>query len=446
MHEFRWLAPAAVRLSTIPGARDRYPERDQAFWRQIAADVTAPGWEFPRAGERTGGLGYQRATGDELPHPLDLARFTMADERRAELGQLHGLTPTELGLTLFDHGIVLIEGRFRTELEPGEDLAAARERLEEGVQLAAAELSRRVLGDDLEPLLEHLMQVPDAAEHVTRHETGEDAPADEDAAGWWQSPMWVARALEVPAKPADGGAFAKAWVARVGHARDAAVDELLAGERANITEWMNYLYAADHPDTEVMWEALRRAQYFYSAMMGVDSQLRSILSWSMADREEVSLTALREELEHSVNEAQELLLVRAEVGKYGSRSGRAEMRRILEGWDFEEILDHPVREKVQICRERLDSLAADRAARSAMFTDVILMTIGVTSVLATAIALVQFGRDASADAGQSAFDLGRGRITYWFSSQSIDTIVLVSALVSLVLVLVFVWKRRQSIS
>ena len=47
MHEFRWLAPAAVRLSTIPGARDRYPERDQAFWRQIAADVTAPGWEFP---------------------------------------------------------------------------------------------------------------------------------------------------------------------------------------------------------------------------------------------------------------------------------------------------------------------------------------------------------------------------------------------------------------
>jgi hypothetical protein len=80
-----------------------------------------------------------------------------------------------------------------------------------------------------------------------------------------------------------------------------------------------------------------------------------------------------------------------------------------------------------------------------MFTDIILMSIGVTSVLATAIALVQFGRDASQDPSQSIFDLGNGSITSWVSSQSMDGILIISLLLSIVLIVVFIWKRRQSI-
>ena len=81
-----------------------------------------------------------------------------------------------------------------------------------------------------------------------------------------------------------------------------------------------------------------------------------------------------------------------------------------------------------------------------MFTDIILMSIGVTSVLATAIALVQFGRDAGQDPSQSVFDLGNGSITSWLSSQSMDAILILSLMLSIVLVAVFIWKRRQSLS
>ncbi|MGO1481996.1 MAG: hypothetical protein ACTHWF_12835 [Brachybacterium sp.] len=443
MHEFRWLAPALIGVTSVPGIRDREPTRDRAFWARVARDFPGETWKFPRTQEFDGELEYSEATGDRLPQPLELVEAQMDPATLAGLVTEEGMAPTALKWTLFDHGVVLFEGVLSAEMLPGERTSEAAKRLEVSVQAIAKRLSRKILEEDLTRLTDVLDTAPDSAEHVVI-DRNEEA-ASELSRGLWEGPLWVARALRFTGLDTAKVEFARAWIAGIGEHASDYIGELLAGERTNVTEWMNYVYA-ENDSTEVLWEALRRAQYFYAAMRGVDSTLRNILSWSMAERSEVSLTLLRSQLEDSMNQAQELLLVQAEVGKYANRIGRTEMKRILAGWDYDEILGAPVREKLRICRERLDSLAEDRSARSAMFTDVILMTIGVTSVLATAIEMVQFGRAASSDPGQSAFDLGRGRITYWFSSQSIDTIVLVSAIISLVLVLVFVWKRRQSIS
>lgn len=448
MHEFRVLAPMPLPLAGLPGARERDPAADVAFWTRIHEACRGTDWEMPRARRSDGGLTYTKAAGDDLPRPLELVTGSSEPIDLVEQMPDAGLRCTALHWSVFDHGVALVEAVLQADELPGESAGQAADRLEQQVQDVTVELATRCVHPDLHRLLTVIDADPSAAQHIEREGVDLEASSRERSETdptELPGPLWVARALMLPAEDTGQDDFARAWLAGVDGDPAQYLRELRAGERSNVTEWLNYVHIED-ASTPVLWEALRRAQYFYTAMTEVDTELREILSWSMAERSEVSLTALREQLESSMNRAQELLLVRAEVGKYASRIGRTEMKRILASWDHDEILEEPVRDKLRICRERLEALASDRAARSAMFTDIILMTIGVTSVLATAIALVQFGRDASADPGQSAFDLGRSRITYWFSAQSIDTIVLVSALVSLVLVIVFVWKRRQSIS
>lgn len=475
MLEFRWVAPVAFDLATAPGVRDRLEQEDQAFWGRVAKRWNEKGWQFSRASSSAQTIRYTRAAGDALPRPLELvdAEVDLADlpdalvpGRAVEATEdvpapepTSDLIPTALRWTLFDHGVAMAEGRLRYDGELRGDLGSLSQHLEAEVQAVGEQLSRWCLDEHIGPLAKDILATSGADVHVLTTDPAGERPSDggsdvrEEAAeeNRGHGPLWVSRALSLTEQtghiPSTGiREFTTAWLAGTDGDVPRLVDELLDGQRANVTSWMNYVYRETDPAADVLWEALRRAQYFYTAATEVDARLRTILSWSMAPRSEVSLTALRDELEGAVNQAQELLLVRAEVGRYGSRIGRTEMRRVLDAWDHDEILDGPIREKLQICRERLESLAADRAARSAMFTDIILMTIGVTSVLATAIALVQFGRQASADPGQSAFDFGHSTITYWLSAQSIDAIVLVSVIISVVLISVFIWKRRQSVS
>lgn len=444
MYEFQWIAPIEVSLMTVPGIRDREPEADREFWACVESLLSDNQVNFPRSSGVQSGLAYTQATGDELPRPLEIAHGIIPMIPTDNTSSQCDLRARTLSWTLFDHGVLLVEGNTQAPLLPHEDPEQAARRLENEIQQFAEELCEHTI----RPRFAALANAIEAAPRHERHVILEPATdANGSTPVRWTGPKWVSRAVLIDPADARAEEFARAWMEGINNDTCVQMDEFIAQQRVNVAEWMNYVYSNQaHDVTPTLWQALRRAQYFYAATMNIDERLRYILSWSMAEKADLSLNLLRQELEHAINQAQELILIRAEVGKYGNRHGHTEMKRILDCWDFDEILDSPVRQKLRLCRERLDSLASDRAARSAMFTDIILMTIGVTSILATAIALVQFGRESSTDADQANLDLARGNITYWLSSQSIDAIVLVSAIVSLALLLIFTWKRRQSLS
>lgn len=433
MHEFRWMAPIRVGFTSTPGAADRDPERFRAFWDRLAHRVSAQRWHMHRAADhRTGPAGWSKAAADTLPRPLEVVSGTVDP---AEAPRIPGLEVTELSWSLFDHDVLLVEGRLRTE--PGLDAELLRDadHWEDAVQQAGARLARHCAETDYAFLVQQIRHFSDAKEFVDLEERDLDRP------------LWVTRALVLDSEGTGGEAFARRWVSDIDTEHRAQVRELIAGARPLVAQWMNHIHRPDRPEEiELSWQALRKAQFFWSAMHWVDESLRQILAWSMAESRDVSITDLRHELRATRHRAQELLMLRAEVRQHVSRRSHEEMQRFLGTWEYLELLEEPVREKVEICRERLASLAEDRAARSAMFTDIILMSIGVTSVLATAIALVQFGRDAGQDPSQSVFDLGNGSITSWLSSQSMDAILILSLMLSIVLVAVFIWKRRQSLS
>jgi hypothetical protein len=134
-----------------------------------------------------------------------------------------------------------------------------------------------------------------------------------------------------------------------------------------------------------------------------------------------------------------------DLSRYLKRSIRAGLDAILAGWDFQRLIEEPVLYKVQVCEQRLADLAAKRAARSTLFTDLILLSIGVTSILGTALGVTEFGRMMAADPGLAGYDVTSGDATTWFASQPSDAILLGSGVVSLLLVaLYFFFRRSQS--
>jgi hypothetical protein len=410
---------------------ERASEADAVFWTRVRAELGRDDWEYFRTEDREPTLGWSKATQDTLRRPLRVVRADVPAEKAPEFSSLEVL---DLSWTLYDHGVLLVEGRFRTRADVESATLRDHDFWEDEVQQAGEVLTLHCRRHGYRVLYEALQGMSDTDTYVNLD--------DHDAA----RPLWVTRAVMLDPADADSVAFAESWVAGIDADHRRMFEEIVEGSRSSVARWMNHVHRTDRAEqVDHLWRSLQKAQFFWSAMQGVDDSLRAILSWSMAPRAEVSLEELRRDLRSTMNQAQELLMLRADVRQDVSRKTHAEMEGFLGFWEYGELLEEPVRDKVEICKDRLASIAQDRASRSAMFTDIILMSIGVTSVLATAIALVQFGRDASQDPSQSIFDLGNGSITSWVSSQSMDGILIISLLLSIVLIVVFIWKRRQSI-
>lgn len=426
------MAPINVAFSTAPGVMERSLGQYEQFWTRVKEQLTDQGWTFHRTHDRDVPLGWSKASEDTLRRPLQVVTARVPVDDLQEFPQLEVV---DLSWSLYDHGVLLVEGTLRTTDDVNPESLHNRDLWERAVQTAGEALTLRCQREGYRLLADTVGSAPDADTFVDL--TGGDAAR----------PLWVTRAVMLDPRDPRSIEFAESWVADIDGEHRRMFEEVVSGARSSVARWMNHVHRADRPaQVQHLWSSLRKAQFFWSAMQGVDSTLREILAWSMAPRAEVSLKDLRRELRSTVDQAQELLMLRADVRQDVSRTTHTEMEGFLAFWDYRDLLEDPVRDKVDICKERLASLAQDRASRSAMFTDIILMSIGVTSVLATAIALVQFGRDASQDPSQSIFDLGNGSITSWLSSQSMDAILIISLLLSIVLIVVFIWKRRQSIS
>lgn len=432
MHEFRWMAPIRVGFTTSPGAMERNPDEYRSFWDQVKTNLAEPGWAIHRTSQQETPLGWSKADSDTLPHSLSVVSGSIDP---TSLPARFQLVPTELEWTLFDHGVLLVWGKFRTDDDVTAELHTDPDQWEQAVQSFGEELTQSCARTEFQQLISAMEKIEEHGNFIDLEESEVERP------------LWVTRALILnPAEP-QSCALARRWVSGIDEQHRTEIEAVIDGSQPLLAQWLNHVHRADQPEAiEQSWASLKKAQFFWAAMQWIDEDLRQILAWSMADRADVSVGDLKKKLRATVNRAQDLIMLRAEVRQHVSRTTHLQMQRFLELWEFEELLQEPVNEKVEICKERLSALAEDRAARSAMFTDIILMGIGVTSVLATAIALVQFGREASQDPSQSIFDFGSGSITSWLSSQSMDAILVLSLLLSLVLVTVFVWKRRQSIS
>lgn len=429
--KFRLVSPLRVDCLFQPGIEFREVEATFKFWDSVAAEVDA---EHIRKLPSDTGFQYESTQSIEIPNDISVMKKRVEIERECLHGIDNELSLESVEWSLCDFGILLVEislGLNLDQRQPGS--------VEQTVQQAASWVNREIIFREYEELRNAILG-KDRYEEFVVFDGGKKI---ENA---WASRAFIFDPSDKEHLSAQTD-FAREWVGGSGDKRQI-VEKLARGEINHYAEWMNYIYvketASNATELRESWKALLRAQFFYSAMGRSDTKLMDILSWAMSRSEDISTTKLRDQLRREMDFAEALFLKKSEVGKYVNPSSRKETERILEGWDFEDVLEKPVEAKLQICQTRLDNIDSERARSAGFITDLILMVIGVTSILGTMLAVVSLGRGTSSDPNQTIYDFGAGDVTTWIATQPVDVILIISTMVSLIMIMAFVVARKKS--
>ena len=428
---FKLVSPLRVDCLLQPGVEFREPRETYKFWSAIAQNVGA---ELMRQPPDKEGLQYESAHSINLDNDISILEGDLDVPEH----YLHEYDPRleveSVRWHLCDFGILLVVTRLSVLID---ERSAAE--IEQEVQAAATRVNNELIADMYANLRE-----------VIQAETGNDTFVIFDT-GPELEHAWASRALifdpDTEEHEAEQKRFALDWMSSNQNSEQL-IEQLSNRQLLHYAEWMNYIYVEEAPDNAIrlqeMWKALLRAQFYYAAMGRIDSKLMGILAWAMSQSPDISTAKLREQLRIEMDFAEALFLKKSEVGKFVNPTSRIETERILTVWDTDEVLANPVRMKLEICQTRLDNLESDRARSASFFTDLILMVIGVTSILGTALAVVSLGRSTSADPDQTVYDFGAGDLTTWISTQPVDVILLISTVISVLMVAVFVVARKKS--
>ena len=362
---------------------------------------------------------------------------------------------------VYDHSISLLE--LDIDLE---DWLQARPQSEvpdflDEIQRASIELGAAVSQWCYDTLLKHIFTwLMD--EHAESHRFVDTSTQEMDETREGKV-LWVTRTLIFEQdEPDNRETIVRHWLKDSGGADNKElVDEVVKGETQHMTRWLNYLFREKSYETlEIRWdkqshcvwafndewEAMIYAQYFYGALDILDLHLTKILAYTLADEPNIQIEQQKNILADNIRKTNLLLIQLHDSSKYYKRAVKAHLDAILAYWDFDELLVQPVQRKITLCQERLTVLHQQAAAKSAIYTDMILLGIGVTSIFGTFIALAEYGRTMANDVNLASYDVNSTNIVDWFSAQPTDVILVVSSILSLLLVVLYFYYRQLQAS
>ena len=448
MIALRMIAPILTGFTTVAGAGDRDPASYRAVWTNADARLEdlrgRPGIAAIRLNhlEENGRKSlYSSIETDSLPRAAQLVTVQMdpaAGKWPAAPAWLSAVD--EVTVEVYSHGVSLMEISLLLEEPPEEGREDWLDRMQGEAVGYAEELGELILADVMKPLLDALAEADPKS--GTFHLEAADATPPRV--------LWVSRSLLVD--QANRNLLLHWTKDSVDDASAHLRDELQAGSRHSLVRWLNYGFVdVDGVGAAALrtgrhaaeFSGLRYAQETYASLDVVDSRLRLVLADAAAASTKWELEQLRGDLVWLSLRAELIIMGRHELGKYMTRAVRAHFDRIMDGWDYEVLIEEPARFKIELCNRRLDDLAARRAARSGRVTDLILMGIGITSIASIALAISQFGRSAASDPLATGYDLGASDFTSWFAAQPVDVILLASAAASAVLVVLYLYFRRD---
>lgn len=440
----RTITPFSTPFALQPGAELRDGEAYQDFWTKLANEevdlhgTIAASVALEHRQLSAGGR-YESAGEDSLDHPVHVvtARFPTIPASD-DLPELSGIV-----VRVFDHNVGIVE--FVTDVSDhlqGEGTIEQRvDRLERAASIAGARVLETVVFPWVKSLVAALAARPDHDQVV---ELADDLTP---------RALWTSRALFCTRQRFLDENLGRRWL-RNAEVAPEVLDEVEQGRLDHVTTWLNYLFVSDDPGADVLipkgrstshaWEGLRYAQYYYSALDQVDGQLALVLAQTQADVSGSGLAALRDRLTWESQRADLIRIERQLTEKFLRRSVRTTMRQILDGWSFDELVAEPVREKAGLCTERVQAIAEAQARRAAIWSDLILLGIAITSILGTALSVAAFGRTLGTESAMAGYDSGTSSVVEWLASQPADSILLVSLVVSAGIAIVYLFYRRSS--
>ncbi len=485
---FRFMGPCATVAKIALEPAVSVSAEYTAFWDEIAQRMdrwgegrdwwfTAPNTAFAHAAGslRKSNLAYDTIQEDtsnlpacivtwsvplsesDLAAHLDHARRDVAQDDNTDQAIRQWATDLELSVRpnsisakLYHNAIFIVQFDMDYRGEPG-DLASEHLEAIEAVGVALG----RALADEVDLGLAHWAKM--ARKHTEHgadmvrltplaHQSngaGKDDPSQPDERRGCA--LWVTRSMIRTREDAPVDDVLDAWMtpaSTVGDWRQS------MRERGFAMEWLRYAYTEVgdgerfSPDA---WEAMLFCQYFYAAVERAESETFRILGGS-AERDQSK--AKRKEWFEALSAARleaELILVRyRHLRRYASRTHQPLVDEIMEGWDFDALVDN-LTKSVTICRENLEQILQRATARSTVWTDLLLFSIGSLAVLDFLIGLSVLGRTMTADAVLGLRDEGALDILAAVARLPMDLLISFGVSVIIVAAIVLYRRRRSEI-
>ncbi len=441
MTHLRVIAPMPIDFALVPGVADLDQRGYANFWISAQSAVAAASGatvELHHAKLASSTTRYTTLDADALDRPVELLTVHLDVP---DLGGVDGPTVADAQVRVYARGIATLEATIETKAPP----QRGAEDWLDALQARAVELASE--------LAQESDQVVSAVLEATRRADRRGEFVEPQMAGGavLGDPMWVSRALLVDTKHRQVLAH---WTKDAVSGEGAAQREaLLGGEADSLMLWLNYAFVDTAREGSAAWSsgahtedwhALRYAQVAYATLDQVDSQLGVVLAQAAGAHSRWDLEELQSTLVRLSRRAELAIMQRQSLEKYMSRRVRRAYDALLQAWDYSTLVEAPVRFKITLCQGRLDDLLAKGTARSSLVTDLILLGIGITSIASTALALTEFGRNAATDPNATDLDLGASAFTSWFAAQPIDVVLLASTATSAVLIVLYIYFRRDS--
>ena len=192
------------------------------------------------------------------------------------------------------------------------------------------------------------------------------------------------------------------------------------------------------------WESMLFCQFFWSALERVERRMFALLGRINSASSPVAVRQSYAHLDRVREEAELTLAHHRHLKRYVTRERHRLINDILDGWGFQHLVEN-LHDIIGVARTRHEQLLQRAAARSSVFTDMLLFAIGSVAVLQFFVDLSVIGRQLDSDSSIGRRDEGWFDVLGYFSSLRMDTVFSLATSFVLVVALILFWYRRRQL-
>lgn len=243
------------------------------------------------------------------------------------------------------------------------------------------------------------------------------------------------------------------------------IEEVIANDNKCAYRWVNYLfreasyarsYNSDNtinysvPFNEI-WEALIISHYYYNAFEALNDSLHltlatTFLTYRRKHKENShKLKIIHRKLEREIIDAHELLIEYENNFAYYKRDIGNHIKDIMYGWNSENSIMNQVRTKLELCEQRMNVLHMKATEKSNLYTDLLLLSIAVISIIAFMFQVIEYGRNISHNADLAVYESNSINFVKLLSERPTDFAITISLGLMVVIFLFYYIFRKGKV-
>jgi hypothetical protein len=488
------MAPFRTQLNLRSEEKNTFPTQYEGFWKKAKKNIKAADCELAKitflhaAQARSGAKSRFRNVNlnslersinliNLLIHPNDPMLHRIFEEIKQEKLSKNPqydkikLIEESVIIQIFDNSIAILEldldlSDIFSSLKSDEIPGCLDELQEFGVTLGE-QLCQKLYNARFKPFIQKLSRLPHASQFLNLNLMNDKLALKNEIltrAGETKQLIvkvnWVTRSLLFePTDRKNDEEVIDHWLKDSGDSD--LVKTVKKDKKACAIKWLNYLFreesfrrektTQDTIDYEVpfcdRWEAMLFSQYYYAAFEAINDSLHTTLSESYINKnigkgKKSLMKELNRRLENDLIATNLTILEYHNNFGYYKRDVSNYMKEIMKNWEFEEAILDLVKEKTELCEQRMDKLHQKASAKSALYSDLLLLGIAVTSVVAFMFQVIEYGRTISHNADLAVYESNSFNVVKLVSERPTDFVVSLSLIIIILLFIGYYFFRR----